>query len=322
MRHAYAGIKRNLCILIMDNTGKRPSKYSHTELSETFSRMIEPYDYSPVTKKQYNVCFRILCCVLETTDPVMLKWHMEMANGTIETIGQSAITESQKTNLKRSIPTLYKVLNDGVELTAEQKEPYVTEMKKLTGQYLRGITIKKANERLPLFSDFMENVKGIWGEDSQEYLLISLYHELTCRDDFSQLLISPTYKASISRYNYIVVCDHKPCEVVLNNYKTSKKYGPIRVILSAEVSNRIKAYIQHHSLEYGHYLFPHSSLSRFVGRILERCGLKGSISTLRRMIVSEYYNDPEKGEDDFESLAKRMGHSQAVAGSIYHRANV
>lgn len=299
----------------------RKSKYPHTEQSEAFSIKMDSYPYSPVTKQVYRTQFRILCCVLNTTDPTELKWHIELGIPTIESIYGSDITKSSKNQLIRAIPTLYKVMNDGVELSEEQREPYVTKMKENNGEYLRGITLKKAQERLPLFSDFMENVKSIYGEDSKEFLLISLYYELTARDDFSMLLISPTYKASISTYNYCVVALHKPVEVILNQYKTSKKYGPIRVTLSKDVSKRIKRYINEYGLEYGQYLFPQSSLSSFVGSILERCGLKGSISTLRRMMVSEYYNDPTKNQHDFELLAKKMGHSISVAACVYHRAN-
>lgn len=312
----------------MENIGKgiaekkqRKSKYPHTVSSESFSEKIKDYPYSAVTQNVYNHCFRVLCSVLKTCDPTELCWHIELGDPTLKEINDSDLTASTKEQLIRSIPTLYKVLKEGSELPESQRDPYVKAMMANNARYLRSITKKKANERLPLYSDFMENVKGIFGEDSQEYLLISLYNELTCRDDFSQLLISPTYKASISRFNYCVVCLHKPVEVVLNVYKTAKKYGPIRVIFSNEVSRKIKTYINQHELQYGQYLFPQSSLSGFVSRILERCGLHGSISTLRRMMVSEFYNDPTKTENDFEELAKRMGHSVSVATMLYHREN-
>ena len=299
----------------------RKSRYAHTESSASFMEKIKSYPYSEQTQKAYDNSYRRLCYMLETTDPMQVCWHLELGEPTLHTILESTLTESTKQQVIRSIPTIFKVLQDGVEMTPEQREPYGREMKANNGRYLRGITKKKANERLPLFSDFMENVRGCFGEESKEYLLISLYSELTCRDDFSQLIVTPTYKASISRFNYIVVCLHKPCEVVLNVYKTAKKYGPIRVILSKEVSKKIKTYINDHHIEYGQYLFPQSSLSGFVSKILARCGLQGSISTLRRMMVSQYYNDPSKTEDDFEDLAKRMGHSMVEASLVYHREN-
>lgn len=309
----------------MEEVQKQPrkSKYEHTEISETFSEKMRnhPSNYSEVTIKNYNTWFRVLCTVLETCDPVELMWHLELGEPTLETISESAVPESIKDQMVRAIPCIYKILSDH-EMTDEMKEPYVKKMLSNNGRYQRSITIKKAQERLPLYTDFMENILGIYGQDSKEYLLISLYKELTCRDDFSQLILTPTYKASICNYNYLVVCLYKPCEVILNQYKTSKKYGPIRVIFSNETSKRIKRYINQHSLQYGQYLFPQSSLSGFVGRILERCGLSGGISVLRRMMVSEFYNNPEKSDEEYVELAKRMGHSEGVASSIYHRANL
>lgn len=305
------------------NKNPRKSKYLHTEISEIFSQKIKdhPSNYSPITCRNYNTWFRVLCTVLDTCDPLELIWHLELGEPTLETLYASPITESTKDQVIRAIPCIYKILADH-EMSETSKAPYIKKMMSNNSKYARSITLKKAQERLPLYSDFMENVLGIYGEDSQEYLLISLYRELTCRDDFSQLIVSPTFKASISTFNYAVVCLHKPVEVILNQYKTSKRYGPIRVVFSHETSKRIKRYINAHQIQYGDYLFPQSRLSGFVGRILQRCGLNGSISTLRRMMVSEFYNDPHKSDEEYEALAKRMGHSEGVASCIYHRANV
>lgn len=301
----------------------RKSKYEHTEISELFSEKMKnhPSNYSPVTCRNYNTWFRVLCKVLDTIDPDHLMWHIELGAPTVQTIYDSEISESTKDQVIRAIPCIYKILAEE-EMTDSMKEPYVKKMLSNNGKYMRSITLKKAQERLPLYTDFAEGVLGMYGEDSQEYLLVSLYKELTCRDDFSQLLITPTYKKSISKYNYIVVQLYKPCEVILNNYKTSKKYGPLRVVFSTDLSKRIKKYINGHNLQYGQYLFPQSSLSAFVGRILQKSGLTGGISTLRRMVVSEFYNSGEKSDEEYEELAKRMGHSSAVATNIYHRANV
>lgn len=300
----------------------RKTKYEHTAISDMFSEKMKehPDNYSPMTCKNYNRSLRILCLVLSTTDAIELTTQLENSVDTLEKIKSSSQTESIKEAMIRSIPCIYKVLVDR-ELTEEKKEPYIKVTANYRNQYLRSITIKKAQERLPLYSDFMENVKGIYGTESQEYLLVSLYKDLTCRDDFSQLLLTPKYKASISTYNYMVVRQNHPVEVILNQYKTAKLYGPIKVTLSSETSARVKRYINAHNLQYGQYLFPQKTLSGFISKMLSRCGLKGSICTMRRMMVSEFYNDPTKTEDDFEELARRMGHSMNEATTIYHRAN-
>lgn len=300
----------------------RKTKYQHTDLSNIFLEKMKahPDHYSELTCRNYNRSLRILCNILSTTDITELTNQLENSAETLEKIKNSHQTDSIQESAVRAIPTIYKVLVDR-ELTQEQKELYVKNMKENTSKYLRSITIKKANERLPLYSDFMENVLGIYGPDSQEFLLVSLYKDLTCRDDFSQLILTPRYKQSISTYNYAVVRIDKPVEIILNQYKTCKTYGPIRVTLSKEVSSRVKRYINAHNLQYGNYLFPQKTLSGFISKMLSRCGLQGSISTMRRMMVSEYYNNPENTEADFEELARRMGHSMVEASTIYHRAN-
>ena len=308
---------------IIKQKAGRKIKYEPSELSDTFLDKIKihPDKYSELTCRNYNRNLRILCNILSTTDMTDLTTQLENSADTLEKIKTSTNTDSTKEAVVRAIPTIYKVLLDK-ELTQEQKELYVKDMQANTSKYLRSITIKKANERLPLYSDFMENVLGIYGPESQEYLLVSLYKDLTCRDDFSQLILTPRYKQSISTFNYAVVRADKPVEIILNQYKTAKTYGPIRVTLSNEVSSRMKRYINNHSLQYGQYLFPQKTLSGFISRMLTRCGLQGSISTMRRMVVSEFYNDTTKTETDFEELARRMGHSMTEATTIYHRANV
>lgn len=301
----------------------RPSKYPSSEISDTFSEQMQthPSNYSEVTCKNYNLMVRMLLSIIPVeTIPELLDQLLE-ADITLSLIKESPQTDSNKENIVKAIPCIYKVLA-GVEMTEQQKAPYIKVIVANNNHYLRQVTLKKAHERLPLFTDFLEQVKGAFGEDSKEYLLISLYSELTCRDDFSQLLLTPTYKQSICKFNYLVVRRNDPCEAILNQYKTSKKYGPIRVTFSQDVSNRIKRYINNHDLQYGDYLFSNKKLSGFVSGILSTCGLCGSISTLRKMMVSEFYNSPDHSEEEYEELAKRMGHSTQVASSIYHRGSV
>jgi hypothetical protein len=300
----------------------RKTKYPHSDISTTFSEKIKehPSNYSPVTCKNYELNLRILLTIFSPNSILELLEQLENQDDTLTKIKEAPLTDATKQNIVKACPTFYKVLGER-EMTEEHKAPYTKVIIANNSKYQREVTLKKAQERLPLYSDFMENVKSIYGENSKEYLLISLYDELTCRDDFSQLLVTPAYKASISTYNYIIVRSGHPVEAILNQYKTAKKYGSIRVTFSREVSNRIKRYINNHNIQYGDYLFPNSKLSGFVSGILTRCGLKGSISILRRMKVSEMYNSPDHSEDEYEELAKRMGHSSQVAASIYHRVN-
>lgn len=298
------------------------SKYPETDLSRLyFSKMqTSQNNYSEVTCKSYNHNFRVLCHFLNITTLEHLLQEILSGKELIDKIDSTDRTPSVKYNIQKIIPCVYRLFTD-TELPSEIASIYTKKMMNYNRNYLQQVHAQKVNERLPLYSDFLENVLGIYGEDSQQYLICSLYKELTCRDDFSQLLITPAYKRSISTYNYMVVRPHHPVEVILNQYKTCKKYGEMRVTLTTAISKKIKKYINQNSIQYGDYLFPQSRLSGVVSSILQRCGLQGGISTLRRMIVSEHYNNKDNSDDDHDELARRMCHNPLTAVSLYMRDN-
>lgn len=298
------------------------SKYPETDLSRTFFSKMQtsPSNYSEVTCKSYGHNFRILCHILSISTIEQLLTEILTGKELIDKIDATDRTPSVKYNIKKIIPATYRLLAEQ-DLPQEISALYSKHLMNYNRQYLQQVHAQKANERLPLYSDFLENVKGLYGEDSQQYIICSLYQELTARDDFGQLLVTPTYKRSISTYNYIVVRPHHPVEVILNQYKTCKKYGEMKVTLTTAISRKIKKYINQNSIQYGDYLFPQSRLSGVVSAILQRCGLTGGISTLRRMIVSEHYNSPDNSEDDHDELARRMCHHPLTAVSLYLRSN-
>lgn len=296
------------------------SKYPTTDLSNEFYEKMKAStnNYSEVTCKSYNHNFRQLCNTLSITTSEELLANILTGQQLINTIDAMDKTPSIKYNIKKIIPCAYRIFSS-TELPADISALYSKHMMNYNRTYMQQIHSQKVQERLPLYSDFLDNVLGIYGEDSQQYLICSLYKELTCRDDFSQLLITPAYKRSISTFNYIVVRPHHPVEVILNQYKTCKKYGEMRVTLTTAISRKIKKYINQNNIQYGDYLFPQSRLSGVVSSILQRCGLQGGISTLRRMIISEHYSDPDKSDDEHEELARRMCHHPMTAVTVYMR---
>lgn len=296
------------------------SKYPTTDLSNQFYELMKasPNNYSVVTCKSYNHNFRLLCHLLNITTTESLLDNILTGQQLIDTIDATKLTPSIKYNVQKIIPCVYRIFS-GSEQPRDIADLYTKKMMNYNRGYLQQVHAQKVNERLPLYSDFLENVLGIYGEDSQQYLLCSLYKELTCRDDFSQLLITPAYKQSISTFNYMVVRPYHPVEVILNQYKTAKKYGPLRVTLSTAISRKIKKYINQNNIQYSDYLFSQSRLSGVVSSILQRCGLQGGISTLRRMIISEHYSNKENSDDDHDELARRMCHNPLTAVSLYMR---
>ena len=95
------------------------------------------------------------------------------------------------------------------------------------------------------------------------YVLIRLYAEVTCRDDYGKLNIVTSLKdATDGKENYIVTPRSGTMTIVINSYKTSKKYGQIKASLSQDLSKLIRTYIAVNEIT--DYLFGKSNLSPFV----------------------------------------------------------
>lgn len=295
----------------------RVSKYPPTEISETFKELLQCQPYSESTKKNYDDRIRKLLTILTPDSTQDFLTQLLSAEETLERIKGSDLSISSQTEIIKAIPCIYKILA-GEEFKAEEKAPYVKVMMLHNLEYLR----QKATEQrapLPTFSEFLERVKNAYGEDSEEFLLMSLYSELTCRDNFCQILLLPRFDGRRTNDNYIIINNSEPATAVINCHKTIRSHGPQKMVFSKPVSNRIKRYINTHKLQYEDFLFPQRSLSMYVSRVLERCELSGAISTLRDMKVSENMNDPTKTVEDLQRLAKEMGHSVQTACSVYYR---
>jgi len=295
----------------------RVSKYPSTEISETFKELIQCHPYSESTKKNYDDRIRKLLCILTPTTTSDFVTQLLSGEETLERIKSSELSSASQIEIVKAIPCIYKILA-GVELTTEEKAPYVKAMMLNGTNYMR----QKATEKrdpLPTFMEFLERVKTEYGEDSEEFLLMSLYSELTCRDNFCQILLLPRFDGRRTNANYLIINNSEPVTAVINCHKTVRSHGPLKMVFSNCVSNRVKKYINTHKLQYQDCLFPQSSLSSYVARVLERCGLSGAISTLRDMRVSENVNDPSKTGEDLQELARSMGHSVQTACCVYYR---
>ena len=157
------------------------------------------------------------------------------------------------------------------------------------------------------YKDYMNKIKNKFGIDSKEYLIAKLYDELTVRDNYQNLIIAKNTSNLSSDNNYIIVNKNKS-KIVLNNYKTQKKYKQIIHEVSNDLDKLIKNFINNKNLDYGETLFGKSALSKVVGIMNHNVGVEGSINTLRHMKVSEELtniSDVKKRQQ----LAEKMLHS-------------
>jgi integrase len=162
----------------------------------------------------------------------------------------------------------------------------------------------------------MQNVLDKYGNDSMEYLIISLYDENTLRDDYHELLIiqsereiNPDVKA-----NYLINPRGKTiqCKIVIQNYKIAKKNGEFRATLSKSLTKLIRAYIEKYELT--DKLFPNyykKGLSSVVSGMSKQQGIlkSGGTNYLRHSKVSTLLNSMNVSPEERARLSTSMTHS-------------
>ena len=96
--------------------------------------------------------------------------------------------------------------------------------------------------------------------------------------------------------------------MIINEYKTSAKYGQIKVKLSLPLSNLIRKYIQNEALSNGDYLFGNKNLTSYVSKMNKAINIKGSISYFRQMSVSDLLKTSPSAEER-QALSAKMAHA-------------
>jgi len=163
--------------------------------------------------------------------------------------------------------------------------------------------------------DQILSVKERLPKDSEEFVLLSLYTDLPpVRADWSPMrILSTELEASEYEGNCLVV-NHRECIVHLNEYKTSKAYGPIVHRLPEPLSNILRSWCFKHSR---HWLFQLADgtpwtpayLSRKVTAIFQRILKKNVGITMIRIAHNTEQGKNDRTIAEKSNLAKLMGHS-------------
>ena len=162
------------------------------------------------------------------------------------------------------------------------------------------------------FEDYLKKVLEHFGQESKQYLVASLYHEVTCRDNFGSLRILRKVPYDNGVDNFLYIDNKNRATVILNKYKTANVYGKIVRMLSPELSGLINSYIERNNL--AGYLFPDDitkGLTRFIcEKINKPIGVQGGINAIRHMRVSEFLSKPDLTPEMRLRFASDMGHSE------------
>ena len=161
--------------------------------------------------------------------------------------------------------------------------------------------------------EFLKKCETQFGRDSKEYLICRLYKEVICRDNFGRIMIVNSKQlANDIHKNYIIIPKTRAnCSIILNNYKTSKKYNSFETGLSAELSALLKNYCKKLNLDSGNFLFSEDKLSGFIGVMLKKLMIDGkdAINYLRHMFISNQLQNTKMSEAERNTFARDCFHS-------------
>ena len=99
-------------------------------------------------------------------------------------------------------------------------------------------------------------------------------------------------------------------EIVIQSYKTDKRYKTIKKRLSEELFEATQAYMEKFDIQLGKYLFKKKNLSTFVSNMNQKLGYKKGVTLFRNMKVTEEW--PNLSVEERIALAKEMGHSPVM----------
>ena len=201
--------------------------------------------------------------------------------------------------------------------------PVSKEIKKKYEDEFQGFKIKSTeqnNERqndenyaVPPFKTLMKNVLDKFSEDSPQYIIVSMFNEVPCRDDFDLTVVKSNRNITDEETNYLIVPSSGKISIKIQSYKTAKKYDTINETYSPKVSNLIRKYLKDRNIEEGSKLFPtlKNGITDLVSKMMKKIGIQhGGINALRQSKINESLSlmkdiTPEKRVE----LARQFKHS-------------
>lgn len=221
---------------------------------------------------------------------------------------------------KSALQSILYLIDNYTPLKNIDKTPYVEFYDLMKVNNLVRVENLQTNDKETFdFNKMVKAVKKKYGEKSREYLLISFYDNLTARDDYNNLII---FDENIEKYNpkdietqknnFIVISKTKTKKmtIILNKYKTSKKYKEIQFVMPMKLKNLTSDFIEKNNLKHGDPLFgKKNSLSKDIKAILNGVDINvsQSINALRHAKISTEFK--KISPEERLKLTKKMAHS-------------
>jgi hypothetical protein len=167
------------------------------------------------------------------------------------------------------------------------------------------------------YYDYLQLVKNKFGMNSKEYLIVSIYREVIVRDNFDFKIITNKNEDN-GKDNFLLLPRSANATIILNNYKTFKKYGKKEIQLSNDINDLVRLYIKNNKVNKNDLLFGKEKLTQDISKMNKQIGIKGGINTTRKIAVSSGL----KADDSIETrvaLANKSMHSVNTQQSVYKR---
>ena len=282
----FSGLFNQIAEVLPNNT-ELLNKLSNLEINEG-------------SKKKYISDFKRLLKVIDNRDMVTA-----LRNGAklIQAIEDSEYSDNTKKGLVQVALFLVTQLDIKIGKVSHNHLKSYFERQKMVS--VENNQDKMENQSVPKWSDYLNQVKEKFGVASRMYVLAMLYREVTLRDDFVLKLVAK--KPKDTSENYLVLSKNN-YQLVINNYKTDKKYGSFVIKLSKGLTNLIQNYIENNNLQMGDYLFGENKLSTYISKATTNAGINGGINLFRHMTVTEELNKI-KDITERQALSDRMAHS-------------
>ena len=218
-----------------------------------------------------------------------------------------------KLNTKKNIleSVLFCLDNFDIKISSELRTKYQNFYSKIKLMANDELNDKKNNDdhSIITWKEYELKIKIKFGIHSKEYLMVSLYGQCNARDDFDLVIVYDieSVKDDITK-NYLVR-ENNLFTICMQNYKTSKNKQPIFIKLSTELNNLLVNYIKTNKID--DRLFPTKNglNSPFISAMNKKIDVKGSINTIRHIIISSNLNSNSITPEERVDLANNSFHS-------------
>ena len=237
---------------------------------------------------------------------------------------QSSPDDDYSINSRRGITSMILYASDnipGIMLSTELKEKYKT----LNDLY--SIMSKEQTEENKLSEShsvmnlevYLDKIKNAFGEDSKQFLIASLYKQVTGRDDFQLYIVDRLGKTNNKERNYLFMPRKGTCTIVLNHYKTAFRYKTYKKDVDSELTTLLRNYITKHKIDYDHLLFPEPLLGPFIKKMNKEIGVSGSINTIRHIVISDLLQNYKNMTPEQKLASARQAMHSHITDTDYVR---